>query len=116
MNKIKTTKKAMKESFNKIIAIGYCNAQNLLHYEDAYTYCTRAEGWACDNYAIDNVLISTGYAPIASKNITNCNYELVNKYDLQAEKIINNYELSYEQKKKLVKALLNEFVLEATKD
>lgn len=115
MNKIKTTKKAMKESFGKIISIGYCNAQNLLHYEDAYTYCTRAEGWACNNYAIDNVLISTGYAPIASKN-SNCNYELVKKYDLQAEKITYNRELSYEQKKELVKALLNEFVAEVTKD
>lgn len=115
MNKIKTTKKAMRENFNKIISIGYCNAQNLLHYEDAYTYCTRAEGWACDNYAIDNVLISTGYAPIASKN-SNCNYELVKKYDSLAEKIVYNYDLSYEQKKQQVTALLQEFVTEATKD
>ena len=115
MNKIKTTKKAMNENFNKIVSIGYCNAQNLLNYEDAYTYCTRAEGWACDNYVIDNVLISTGYAPIISKN-TNCNYDLIKKYDEQSEKIIYNYKLSYEQKKELVKTLLNEFISEVTKD
>ena len=113
MNKIKTTKKAMNESYNKIVSIGYCNAQNLLHYEDAYTYCSRTEGWSCDNYNVNDTLISTGYAPITSKNV-NCSYDIVKKYDTAAEAIIYNHELSYEDQKAKVKLLLTEFVKEIT--
>ena len=68
MSKIKATKKAMKESYNTIITIGYCNAQYLLQYENEIAYSARSEGWACDYYDINNVLISTGYAPLESKN------------------------------------------------
>lgn len=33
MCKRKTTKKLVKETFPRIISIGYCDLQNLLHYE-----------------------------------------------------------------------------------
>lgn len=109
--KFKTTKKAISSEYNKIVSIGYCNAQFLLKYEEPTAYSTRAEGWACDYYDIDGVLISTGYAPIESKN-THCNYDIIRKYDQQAEKIACDYSLTWEQQKAKVKELLNEFIKE----
>jgi len=112
--KIKTTKKSMKDSYDQIVKIGYCNAQFLLKFENETAYSTRAEGWACDYYDVNGVLISTGYAPLESKN-TYCNYDLVKKYDDQAREIICNYSHNWEQQQEQVKALLNEFIAEVTK-
>ena len=106
--KFKTTKKAMRENYDTILKIGYCNIQNLLQYENPIAYSTRAEGWACDYYEVGNVLISTGYAPIGESV----------PYDLQMEynkKAGNLYHKNYETKKRLLKELLIQFVDEATK-
>ena len=67
--KFKTTKKEMKENYDQILGIGYCNAQHLLKFENPIAYSTRSEGWACDYYDIDGILISTGYAPMDSRNV-----------------------------------------------
>ena len=110
MTKFKTSKKAMKDSFNKIISIGYCSLQNLLRYEEAFTYNTRVEGWSCDNYNVEGVLISTGYSPINNKNV-NCNYETINRFENLAIEI-NNSNFTYEEKQKAVKSLLSQFISE----
>lgn len=102
----------MKESYIHIIKIGYCDAQNLLQYENETAYSTCTEGWACDYYIIDNVLISTGYAPLESKN-TKVNYDTIKKYDNAARGIVHNYNLPYEEREKQVKKLLSDFVDEA---
>jgi hypothetical protein len=107
--KFKTTKKAMKENYSTIIGIGYCNAQHLLNFEEPIAYSTRAEGWACDYYVVNNVLISTGYAPIDGIR----NYALVREYDQKAEKIQYNYDKSYEERKTEIHDLLVEFVTAA---
>ena len=111
MSKYKTTKKAIKEDYSKIAMVGYCDAQNLLKYEESIAYSTRAEGWACDYYDINGVLISTGYAPIDGRN-THCSYDIVKKYDDQARTISDNYNLTYEQQKEQVTALLQDFIKE----
>lgn len=86
--KYKTTKKEMKENYNKIIGLGYCDAQYLLKGQSANSYCDSVYGWACDNYDIftkyGNILLSTGYRPIKSKNI--------NKSDKKVHEIIRKYE------------------------
>lgn len=109
--KVKTTKKTIKEKYSTIIKVGYCNAEYLLKFENVLAYSTRSEGWACDYYDIDGILISTGYAPIDSKNAS-CNYDLVTKYEDKARKICCNYQLSWEEQKTQVKSLLNEFIKE----
>ena len=110
--KIKTTAKQLKQ-YHKIIAIGYCNAENLLHYENAFAYTCGTYGWNSDNFDVNGVLISTGYRPVSSKN-TNSNYALVDEYNKRAEKIVYNHSLAYEDKKTQIKALLAEFVAKAT--
>ena len=102
--KLKATKKSF-AGYN-VVKVGYCNLQYLLNYENAFAYSSGAYGWSCDYYDINGVIISTGYSPIGKS----VDYELIKKYNLKAEKIVNNYELSYEVRKKQVKKLLNEFI------
>lgn len=109
--KFKVSKKEMKRNYSYIISIGYCNAYWLLKYKEPIAYSTRAEGWACDYYDIDGVLISTGYAPLSNKN-THSNYSILRRYNEQAEKIACNYSLSYEEKAAQVNALLKEYIKE----
>ena len=111
--KFQVSKKEMRNNYDRIISIGYCDAQWLLKYEEPIAYSTRLEGWACDYYDIDGVLISTGYAPLSSKN-THSNYDIVHRYNEQAKKIACNYSLNYEERKAQVNALLKEYVKEVS--
>ena len=64
MTKKKTTRRAMKQSNEKIISVGYCWLQYLLRTKDADSYCySQSSGWDCDNYYVGSVVISTGYRP-----------------------------------------------------
>lgn len=109
--KFKTTKKEMKSRYDQIAGIS--DAQFLLKFEEPIAYSTRVEGWACDYYDIEGVLISVGYAPLDSRK-TKCDYTLVHGYDEQARNIINDYDKSYEQKKEEVTQLLRQFIEEIT--
>lgn len=106
--KIKTTKKAVKDNYNKIISVGYCDLQSLLNYADPFGYSTRVEGWACDYYDVNGIAISTGYSPI-SKN-TNKKYDLIREYSEKGNKNHYNYDIDYEKRKENAIQLLKEFV------
>jgi hypothetical protein len=107
--KFKTTKKAIKEGYDKIVSCGYCNAQNLLKYSTPIAYSTRAEGWACDYFEINGVLISTGYAPLAPKN-TKSNYNIIHEYDQRAYNIIKDTSLNYKEQESQINMLLKDFI------
>lgn len=109
MSKYRTTKKAMNEDYTHIIGTGYCNLQFLLYFEEPFAYSTRAEGWACDYYDVDGVLICTGYAPLKSKRVKSC-YELEHEYDEIAKEIYNDSSLSWEEKENRINKLLHEFI------
>ena len=106
--KSKTTKKSIKENYNRIISIGYCNLQSLLSYVQPFAYSTRAEGWACDYYNIQGVIISTGYAPIGES----VDYDIVSKYEKEGMKLRCNYSLTWKERKEKAMELLNEFIEE----
>jgi len=110
MSKFKTTKKLMNERYDKILSVSYCNMQNLLRYEEPIAYSIRSEGWSCDYYYINEVLISTGYAPMNSKNVKSYNYDMLHEYDEKARNVIYDYNLNYEDQKRQVEKLLNEFI------
>lgn len=112
MEKFKTTKKEMKNRYDQILSIGYCDAQYLLKYESPIAYSTRSEGWACDYYDIDGVLISTGYAPLDSRNM-NHDYNLIREYDQKAREIACNYDKGWEEQKEEITELLHEFINES---
>lgn len=102
--KYSTSKKAMKENFNKIVKIGYCKAQYLLNDLTPIAYSTGAYGWSCDYYQINDIVISTGYAPIG----TAPNYELLKEYEKKACNV--DYNLSWEERKEQRNTLLLEFL------
>lgn len=107
--KLKTTKKAIRQSGQTVLKIGYCNAQFLLRFKSAFAYSARVEGWACDYYEVNGVIISTGYDPIGKK----VDYNLIREYDDQARQICGDYARSYEDQEAAVNALLDEFIKKA---
>lgn len=82
--KLKTTKANVKENYFRILSIGYCDAQYLLKYKNAFGYSAGVYGWACDYYDIDGVCISTGYSPLANKNMRD-DYSLIREYEDKAK-------------------------------
>ena len=108
MNKIKTTKKAMKENY-RIIGVGYCSMYYLLRCKSPVAYSTRSEGWACDYYNVDGIIISTGYSPLKNKNM-DYDYSTLREYEEKAQAIIDDYTLDLDVKNEKVKALLSDFL------
>lgn len=113
MNKIKVSKKQMKDATNKLIAVGYCDMQYLLYYENAFAYSAGTNGWCCDYYNINDIIISTGYAPIGNVRI---DHETTQKYENIARNIVNDYNLTYDHKKNQVKSLLCELIKSTIKE
>ena len=105
MNKIKTTKKEMRNNYI-ILGVGYCDMQHILTFESPIAYSAGYYGWACDYYlikdeALGEVIISTGYSPIASKNM-NTYYNLIREYEEKARQLNTK-----EEHKALLIELLN---------
>ena len=106
--KYRTTRKAVKEQYKTILKIGYCNLQLLLSRVDPFAYSTRAEGWACDYYYIGNdVVISTGYAPIGKP----VSYDICREYEKKAQKALEGL-WDYTDQRDALDALIEEFAKE----
>lgn len=107
--KFRTTQKAIRANYNKIICVPYCGLQNLLNYESPVAYTVRREGWAADIYDMGSgVAIVTGYTPFGNVRPS---YELRKRYEKQAEKI--RYEYSYDRQRESLKSLARDFIKEA---
>ncbi len=103
MNKIKATKAEMRKNY-RILSVPYCDMQYLLNYKCPVAYSCGQDGWACDYYDIDGVIISTGYNPIKSKNV-NYEYKTLLKYERKAQEAKSSED---------VNALLKKFIAEIT--
>jgi hypothetical protein len=101
--KFKTTAKAIKEGYHKIIRAGYCDLQYLLSNQNPVAYCSGYYGWNFDVYDINGVAIATGYRGMPEKN-SNATYALIREYDAKA---VN---ASCEERDRLLK----EFIEKAT--
>jgi hypothetical protein len=104
--KVKVTKAAVKNNYNSILSIGYCDVQYLTYYISPFAYSAGSFGWACDYYDIEGVCLSTGYSPIGS----NVDYQLMIKFEKKAQKIVLDYNIKYDLKAKKVNKLLTEFI------
>jgi hypothetical protein len=96
-----------------IIGAGYCSLQFLLRYQNPIAYSAGVYGWSCDYYNVDDVIISTGYGYINSKN-TFANYEMIKKYDDKARHILDNN--THEIAKKKINKLLHSFIRKSKED
>lgn len=82
--KYRTTAKAVKAGYHKIIRAGYCELQGLLSYKSPVAYSAGVYGWNFDVYDIDGVAICTGYRGMPSKNSI-ASYKLIREYEAKAE-------------------------------
>jgi len=82
--KNKTTSKALKEGYYKIISVGYCELQGLLRYKSPIAYNSGYYGWNYDVYDIDGIAIVTGYRKAPSKNSKD-DYNLIREYEALSE-------------------------------
>lgn len=80
--KYKTTAKAIRNDNRASIAIGYCDAQYLLQNRSPEAYTCGAHGWNFDVFAVDGVLICTGYRGMPG---IKADYELVRSLSEQAK-------------------------------
>jgi len=83
--KFKASKRDINTRFD-VHKVGYCTLQNLLKGIEPFACSARAEGWACDYYNVEGIVVSTGYAPTG----TAVPYELSKKYDDKAAKVLGN--------------------------
>lgn len=105
--KFKTSAKAIRNGYSKIISIGYCGAQALLHYQNPIAYTSGTYGWNFDLYEVDGIAICTGYRGMPGKSP---NHALLMEYERLADKIGCDYTVPYEERKEQVNALLHEFI------
>lgn len=108
--KFKTTAKAIRESYGKKIAVSYCGMQHLLWNHAPVAYTCGVYGWNFDVYSVDGVTICTGYRGMVGKSV---DYDMLRKYETEAEKIKHDYMTPYEERQEKVERLLKEFLREA---
>lgn len=106
--KFRTTRKAVKENFAKVISVGYCTLQKLLIYETPIAYTCGVYGWNADIYAFGNVAIVTGYRPFGD----DVDYNLCKEYERKA-KGLRDLGRPYAYRKAEAEALVKEFLAKA---
>lgn len=104
--RLKATKKQIRENFNTILSIGYCDAQYLLDYKNPFAYSEGIDGWSCDYYQIGNICICTGYSPIG----TPVDYAVLRELEGKAEQIKKDYNLSSSDREKQLDELLKKLI------
>ena len=65
--KTQVTKKAIMNSYNNVIRVGYCDLQSALAWREPNFYTAGVYGWNADVYVIDaGTVIVTGYRPFGN--------------------------------------------------
>ena len=112
MLKAKVSDKEIRNGYYTI-AIGYCDAQNILKYKAARFYNYGVCGWRYDVYEIDwNLAICTGYQPIKSipEKLNRKAVEIIEKYDKKAESLKTSDYKNYDNYRKAIERLYNKMV------
>ncbi len=69
MEKQRTTIKYIKQSFKKIIEVGYCKLQFFLKNQKPEYYTAGVYGWNADVYIFKGIALVTGYRPFGNIKI-----------------------------------------------
>lgn len=106
-NKMKSTKKAIVESYNNVVCVGYCDLQNLLHCQLPSFYTCGVYGWNADVYDFGSTAICTGYRPFGNASAP---YGLIAYYEKLAEPIAHNYRSPWAERKQKLDELIRQFI------
>ena len=113
MKNQKVTKNKIMSEYKNVIRVGYCELQHLLRFQERKHFTSGAYGWNADIYQVDyNTVIVTGYRPFGN---VKADYDLINKYDSEARKIICS-NLNYEEQQTKVNELLEKFTQESLQE
>ena len=110
MQKLRITRNDLRGS--DCLTVGYCEAYWLLYYQNPIGYNAGAYGWNYDAYDFnrdDGKVILTGYRGMTGRNPKTS----IKAYDDKAREIIQEWDITHEQKKEAVNALLDEFLTKA---
>lgn len=106
---IKTTKKEIEKNYENKVCVPYCGLQYLLYFKSPEFYTSGVYGWNADIFQYNyNTAIITGYRPFG--NIEN--YEIVEKYETKAKKIVLDKNISHTEKKNILDKLIENFINE----
>lgn len=85
MNEIREySERELMDDYYYVVAVNYCNLQDLLSCENRIGYMSSEYGWDADVYEIDDVCIVTGYRPVGNLEIK---YDTAMKYEKIARSI-----------------------------
>ncbi len=109
--KYKVTMKSVKDRFAYVISVQYCALQTMLELCSPQEYTCGNDGWHADIYHFGNTAIVTGYQPFG-----NCKpqYEVVHKYEEEAERIRRKNGYDYIRNKNDLDDLIHRFISEVT--
>lgn len=95
--KTRITSRDLKNAGKPVIIVGYCGAQALLSGLQPVHYNAGIYGWNYDVYELQGTLIVTGYrfTGVPGKH---ADYELLRRYEKQAETMLYNYSFSYDDR------------------
>lgn len=102
--KIKTTRKAIVNSFGNVKCAGYCDLSFLLRNHQPVAYTCGVYGWNFDVYDVYGVTICTGYRNMPGKRAKN-----MAEYEAKATAVLDNYKAPYEERCTAIEELLEEF-------
>lgn len=105
--KYKTTAKAVRDGYSKIISIGYCEAQYLLRGLDEVAYTCGIYGWNFDVYEFRGIAICTGYRGMPQG--VKYDYERLRFFDRKAEEICKDSKIPYERQVRMLDELRRDF-------
>ena len=110
---IRTTKKEIEKNYKNKICVPYCDLQYLLYFKSPEFYTSGVYGWNANIFQYNyNTVIITGYRPFG--NIEK--YEIVKRYENEAEKIVKKKNITYTEKKNILDELLENFINEVLKN
>lgn len=106
--KIRTTRKAIVNSSENLVKVGYCDLQTLLRNHAPIAYTSGVYGWNFDVYDVYGLTICTGYRGMPGR--TACN---VREYENRARAIFDEPDGNWTDKNERVENLLREFCIQA---
>lgn len=109
MAKANVTRKWVRDNYY-CCSVGYCDLQNLLHYQSASYYTCGVYGWNFDVYTFGDYAITTGYRGMID-NVPKDYHSLIREYDDKARELLKaQWDRPHDELKTEVNNLLKEFL------